>query len=150
MKMPQSCVLPGRVNGCLYQNVCGQDVRGGSANWVFAHGNGRFRLRQHGTFSFSQKCGTMCHIFVKKIWVFRPAGGVSFQGTDRKSCCGEELRGGHSNRTFAQMEARFACGSMVLLFSFSQKNSHSEFFCENDLVTSALPAAKCSAGSVTA
>jgi hypothetical protein len=48
------------------------------------------------------------------------------------------------------MEARFACGSMVLLFSFSQKNSLCEFFCEKDLVTSALPAAKCSAGSVTA
>jgi len=25
-------------------------LRGGSANWAFAHGNGRFRLRQRGTF----------------------------------------------------------------------------------------------------
>jgi hypothetical protein len=38
---------------------------------------------------------------------------------------------------FDPMEARFACGSMVL-FSFSQKNSQREFFCEKDQVSSTL------------
>jgi hypothetical protein len=51
----------------------------------------------------------------------------------------QDLRGGCSNQTVNQMEARFACGSMVLLFSFAQKNSQREFFCAKDLVTSALP-----------
>jgi hypothetical protein len=39
---------------------------------------------------------------------------------------------------FHPVKGRFACGSMVLLFSFSQKNSLSEFFCEKDLASSAL------------
>ncbi|MFP4437684.1 MAG: hypothetical protein ACLFVO_10575, partial [Chloroflexaceae bacterium] len=38
----------------------------------------QIRLRQHGTlFSFSQKCCTVCNIFVKKKGIFRPAGGES-------------------------------------------------------------------------
>ncbi len=47
------------------------------------------------------------------------------------------------------MEARLACGSMVL-FSFSHKNSQREFLCEKDPVASALPEAEIPAGSVTA
>jgi hypothetical protein len=57
------------------------ELRGRSATWAFAPGNGPTRLRQHGT-----------------------------------------------------------------LFSFSQKNSRCEFFCEKDLFASALPEAKCSFG----
>jgi len=39
------------------------------------------------------------------------------------------------------VNGRIACGSMVLFLSFSQKNSQSEFFCEKDRESSALPEA---------
>jgi hypothetical protein len=47
------------------------------------------------------------------------------------------------------MEARFACGSMVLLFSCSQQNSRYEFCCEQDRESSILPEAQRSSGSAT-
>jgi hypothetical protein len=49
--------------------------------------NGVFRLRQHGTvLSFSQKCGSVSHIFGKKDVQFRPAGGdMSFRVRNRVS-----------------------------------------------------------------
>jgi hypothetical protein len=37
-----------------------QDLRGGSANWAFAHGNGPIRLRQHGTVFFFHKTFALC------------------------------------------------------------------------------------------
>jgi hypothetical protein len=37
------------------------------------------------------------------------------------------------------MEVCFACGSMVLCLSCSQKNSRCEFFCEQDREPSTLP-----------
>jgi len=41
----------------------------------------------------------------------------------------QELRGAYSNCTFEKMKAVFACGSMVLLFSFSRKvGSRSQLF----------------------
>jgi hypothetical protein len=51
---------------------------------------------------------------------------------------------------FDPMKTCFACGSMVLLFSFSQKNLQRKFFCEKDRESSALPEAQRSFGSVTA
>jgi hypothetical protein len=51
----------------------------------------------------------------------------------------QELRGPANSGLVPDPNARFACGSMVLLFSFSQKNPQREFFCEKDLVISALP-----------
>jgi hypothetical protein len=42
---------------------------------MYSH-NGRFRLRQHGTFDlFSQKICIVCKFFVKKESFFQPAGG---------------------------------------------------------------------------
>jgi hypothetical protein len=46
------------------------------------------------------------------------------------------------------MKTCFACGSMVL-FSFSQKKSPCDFFCEKDLGIFALPEAKPAFGSGT-
>jgi hypothetical protein len=46
------------------------------------------------------------------------------------------------------MKTCFACGSMVL-FSFSQKKSQGDFFCEKDLGIFALPEAKPAFGSGT-
>jgi hypothetical protein len=55
-----------------------QELRGARSNGLFDPGNGMFRLRQHGTlFSCSQKCCTLCNIFVNKKGIFRPAGGES-------------------------------------------------------------------------
>jgi hypothetical protein len=54
------------------------------------------------------------------------------------------------NQAFHPMKSRFACGSMVLLFSFSQKNSQREFFCEKELESSTLPEAQRSSESRTA
>jgi hypothetical protein len=62
----------------------------------------------------------------------------------------QELRSCHATRTFHPMEARFACGSMERFVSFSQKNAQRAFFCEKDLVSSALPEAEIPSGSVTA
>jgi hypothetical protein len=40
-----------------------------------------------------------------------------------------KVRGAHSNRTFDAVEARIACGSVVLSVSFSRKiGSESQFF----------------------
>ncbi len=51
------------------------------------------------------------------------------------------LRGGYTSQAFDPMKARIACGSVVCDLSFSQKNSQSEFFCEKDRESSALPEA---------
>jgi hypothetical protein len=60
------------------------------------------------------------------------------------------LRGGSSNRAFHPMNGRIACGSMVHVLSCSQRNSLSEFLCEQDLASSALPEAEIPFGSGTA
>jgi hypothetical protein len=49
-----------------------QDVRGGAANWAFAHENGRIRQRQQGTFYLFHKEIHKVNFFVKKIWSLPP------------------------------------------------------------------------------
>jgi hypothetical protein len=61
----------------------------------------RLRLRQRGSvLSFSETCCALRNMFLKKMTPL------------------QELRGARSNQAVNQMEARFACGSMVLDVSF--------------------------------
>jgi hypothetical protein len=83
------------------------------------------RLRQHGTFfSFSGKFGSPSQIFRKKQCSIPPCRrrigpflqADAWLGTDRVTRVKEhKLRGEHSNRTFDQVKASFACGSMVVV-----------------------------------
>jgi hypothetical protein len=55
-----------------------QELRGGSSNRAFHPVNGRIACGSMvHFFSCSQKCCTLCNIFVNKKGIFRPAGGES-------------------------------------------------------------------------
>jgi hypothetical protein len=92
-------------------------------------------------FSVAQTCGSASHMFVQKDVQFRPAGGeMSFQVRDRVSPV--KIRSYAVGILFwsvGRHKTRFACGSMVHVFSVAQKNSRCEFFCATDRACSALP-----------
>jgi hypothetical protein len=79
------------------------------------------RLRQGGTERpFWKKRGSASHVFSKTNKIKSYAVGILFWSV-----------GWH--------KTRFACGSMVHVFSVAQKNSQREFFCATDRACSALP-----------
>jgi hypothetical protein len=86
-------------------------------------------------YSFFKKIHNV-NFFEKRSGFFRPVGGETqpLEGRPRKSCKLQDLRGALSNRAFEPMKTRFACGSMVLVLSCSQKfGSQSQIFVNKDV-----------------